>query len=289
MTLCVVWRRSTDSIAMATDSRVSFGKSCADVSPKLSTIRVRLSPATPSGGTSSVSHDFLIGLSVVGSAVSTLMTKELLQPILGALQYTSTSTADISLRSIADVIGRVFQRISRAVCSAIFEGGLGELLLVGRCPRTQEAKALRIGLKLADSTIEHEVCELLLTSDAEFFGSGGSAATSLYRTNPSWQGFKIVHEVSVREMERGVGGSVQFGMLQGADFVLKGVRGYQVHEERREYTTRYCIAGMEVYGESDLLAGTEFIATNPFLDVFAEEIQQLDADGYSFVPSTDHW
>ncbi|MGD0265296.1 MAG: hypothetical protein ABSD47_10175 [Candidatus Methylomirabilota bacterium] len=289
MTLCVVWRPKGGVIQVAADSRVSFGSDAADVAVKVTALPMRLYHATPHGSDElRLAYERILGLAVVGSLPTTYIAKELLQGVLGSLQF-AEGIADISMNGVARVVATVFRSVSRDVCRAIFERGRGQLILVGHCLEHRTGRAFLLSVETTSGKVDVEISELLTSNNYAFFGSGASAATALHAANPDSPGYRIVRAVCDDPAVPSVGGNIQFGILDSEDFRVMGIRDYRVNSHLKEIYTAFYMAGVELYGGQNLLGDSGFAVRSAFLNAFEADILSLMNQGYAVVNSDAHW
>lgn len=289
MTLCVVTRHN-QQVQVATDSRLNWGGSSADNGVKVMPLELRLYRPNHQGSDQPDApvHARTLGFATVGSMATTFVATQLLQAVFSSLQFVPGAT-DISLRSIADVAARVLRNVSRDVCSALGKDGEGQLVLVGRCIESGDARVFVLSVDASEYPLDIGVEEFEEEDEPLFLGSGAGEAR---RQNPrSAFAFDIVRDVIRGNAVGTVGGNLQFGILKANedDFRVWGVRAYQVNDDRKEIYDAFYLGGLEVMGGDSLLDGTNFHLRASFLNASRQEVDRLLDRGYNLVRSIEHW
>lgn len=288
MTLCAVWRRNRQ-IQIATDSRLSWGGARADVGVKLMPLVLRLYHATSEGEERpQIAHSRILGVATVGSLATTYVAKELLEAVLSNLQFAEGLT-DISMAGIAEVCARVVRSVSKEICAAIFEQGQGQLVLVGHCLATEMPRVFLLTVAAGGISVDVVVEEILTENGERFFGSGAFAAKRHRDSGTDVFPYEVVRAVARDPSESSVGGNVQFGVLDGPDFRLMGIRDVETNEDLKEMYVGFYIGGLEIYGGASLFGDSGFAFTRSFLSPFEREIIDLMDRGYTLVETRAHW
>jgi hypothetical protein len=291
MTLCVV-RRRKQQVQIATDSRLNLGEGgSADIGVKLMALPLRLYEPRMEGDNTVPEPEYsrTLGLATVGSVSTTYIAKQLLETVLSSLQFVPGVT-DISMRGIAEVCARVLRNVSRNVCKALAERGEGQLVLVGRCLATEQARVFILTVDSTGYPLDVVITEFTEEDEPRFLGSGAHAAERASSRHSAFP-FHVVREVIRDPAVKSVGGNVQFGVLDAddSDFRIRGVCDYRVDHDRRELYVGFYLGGLEILGEDALLDTTNFSLMTPFLDPARQEINRLFDQRYDVVDSTAHW
>jgi hypothetical protein len=288
MTLCAVWRRN-HQIQIATDSRLSVNGAGADVCVKLMPLTLRLCHATKAGEERpQIAHSRVLGVATVGSLTTTYVVKELLEAVLSNLQFAEGLT-DISMAVIANVCARVMRSTSREICAAIFDKGLGQIVLLGHCLAKEMPRVFLLTVTTGDIGVDVAVEEILVEDGMRFFGSGALAAEQHINRSTDVYPYQVVRAVARDSSVPSVGGNVQFGVLDGPDFRVMGIRDFKKNDVLKEIYVGFYIAGLEIYGGSSLLGDLGFAFARSFLSPYEHEIIDLMDSGYNLVETRAHW
>ena len=197
--------------------------------------------------------------------------------------------ANISMAGIADVCARVLRSVSKEVCAALFEGGRGQLVLMGRCLVTDRARVFLLTVVAPLTGVDVTVEEILIQDGTAFFGSGASEAERHSHQSGQVAPFHIVKAIADDPQVPSVGGNIQFGVLDSVDFRITDIRDYKINEELREIYVGFYLGGLEILGGSSLFGNSGFAFNKPFLTPFESEVHGLLDRGYTIVDSTRHW
>lgn len=290
MTLCVVTRHK-QQVQVATDSRLNWGISNADIGVKIMTVPLRLHPPKAEGNhaRSQPEYSRTLGLAAVGSLPTTYVAKELLGSVLSSLQFVPGAT-DISMSGIAEVCARILRNVSREICRALFADGTGQLVLVGRCLITEQSHVFVLTVENNGEDLDVLV-EEFTDEDAPLFLGSGAAAARRAASRHSIFAFDVVREVAANEEVKTVGGNVQFGVLEAKepDFRVTGVRDYRVNHARKEVYLAFYMGGLEIMGGASLLGDINYAINTSYLNPVRREVDRLVERGYLIVPSTTNW
>lgn len=291
MTLCALWRRG-QQIQVATDSRLNWNVSRADVGVKLMALPLHLYDPVPQGepGPPRLAHSRILGLATVGSLETTYIAKELLETVLSSLQFAPGLT-DISMEGIANVCARILRNVSREVCAVLAKDGQGQLVLVGRCLETDRSRVFLLTVVAPMTGVDVTVEEILTENGSRYLGSGAAAAEKWSLETGEIFPYQLVRRVANDPDVPSVGGNVQFGVLDTPDFRITGIRDYTVNHARKEFYVGWYLGGLEILGDGEraLLGDTGFHFSRAFLNPFEGDIAALLHRGYRIVPSASHW
>lgn len=193
------------------------------------------------------------------------------------------------MAGIADVCARVLRSVSKEICAAIFEDGQGQLILLGHCIVTDTPRVFVLSVATTRAGVGVTVEEILTTDGEEFFGSGASAARTHLKNSTDVLPYQVVRAVANDPAVPSVGGNIQFGILEGPDFRVTGIRDFEVNHDRNEFYVGYYFAGLEIHGSESLLGNSGFAIATAFLNPFEGQIQDLLTRRYAPVPSKSHW
>ncbi len=235
-----------------------------------------------------IAHSRVLGVATVGSLTTTYVAKELLEAVLANLQFAEGLT-DISMAGIADVCARVMGSTSREICAAIFEKGQGQIVLLGHCLVTDMPRVFLLTVTASDIGVDVAVEEILTEDGERFFGSGALAAKRHLDSSTDVFPYQVVRAVARDPSEPTVGGNVQFGVLDGPDFRIMGIRDVETNDVLREMYVGFYIAGLEIYGGSSLFGNLGFAFARSFLSPYEREIIDLMDRGYNLVETRAHW
>jgi hypothetical protein len=230
----------------------------------------------------------VLGVATVGSLTTTYVAKELLEAVLSNLQFAEGVT-DISMAGIAEVCAQVLRSVSREVCRAIFDKGQGQLVLLGHCLVSDSPRVFLLSVTTAATGVDVAVEEILTENGERFFGSGAKAASRHLTNSTDVFPYQVVRAVARDPSEESVGGNVQFGVLDGPDFRIMGIREVDANDELKEFYIGFYIGGLEIYGGASLFGNSGYAFSNSFLNPFEREIDDLYRRGYAPVNSKAHW
>lgn len=220
MTLCMAWK-SAGIIRFASDSRLMFNNSHADVGIKVLSLPYRiLSPTTEqSKGGREVAFSGELGMCFAGSTLNSLIVKESMVEILKSLQY-APGTTDISMDGIAKFIFTAYKIISRRVCETnLSDGGRADIIICGRCPETNRARAFLLS---TDKQNNHSMNEILTDDNSHYFIGAGKdqAETDLPQYASDHEYLNVLKSVIDNHSIESVGGNIQYGEIRGSEFVV---------------------------------------------------------------------
>lgn len=178
------------------------------------------------------------------------------------------------------LIGKLFEVVSREVCSALQKDGIGQLIVAGQNPADNSVEALAISLDLSDYPIKATVTKLFSTGIVECFGSGKDAAMKLFSSGES-SPLRVLKAVVLDDNVPTVGGPIQYGFVGEEDFHVCGARDYFPNHERKEIHIGFYAAGIEIYTEH--LSGDfkAFHIQRTMKLPFEHEIAELLRQGYT--------
>lgn len=220
MTLCFAWREA-NTICLASDSRLSFGKSRCDAGIKVSRLPFRIVDASEEGKSEQVLAAGDIGLIFAGSSAAALMTKEALSELVSDLQGTPIFQK-VDMDGISDLMFRGFKVITKDIGSAISQSAATSILFAGYCTSAHSLRAFRMEM---NTQAQHSLQEVLHnTGDFEVIGSGAKQAKPLLPLTPNRHDLlRVLKEVIQDDHIEDVGGSIQFGEFRGVRFQPFGV------------------------------------------------------------------
>lgn len=223
----------------------------------------------------------VLGLGVVGSFLTTYTVKETLQDVLSSLQRVPGYT-DISLAAVVELISGVLQAIATGVRSVLRDKGGGQLILVGHCPVEMRGRAFVLSARSDESGINLESRELFGSTDVEYFGDyrATTAAETLRADVPGISGWEVLKRVRADPQVRSVGGHLQYGLLDSADFRVLGVYDYEVDHDARELYAGFYIGGVEYRRDLNRTDSSLFVS-HAFLIDQRDEINALLEAGYT--------
>lgn len=221
MTLCVVWRDGTN-IKFASDSRLSFGSAgVTDFGIKIVRIPFNIYGPNEPNGEKPLLFCGDLGMAFAGSAIGTLMVKEVLVEVLYSVQCIPTFH-DYSMDGIADFVFLAYEVISKDLCATIYEQGRTCIVFAGYCAMQKKLRAFRIE---TDSQNQRHKCEVLIgDADIEIFGSGvDSARRQMPNGANEREIIAVVQAVVDDPAVPSVGGNIQYGSFAGSRFRPMGV------------------------------------------------------------------
>lgn len=280
MTLVVV-ERLKNRVSLSSDSRISFGSgNYIDYGVKVFSVPINItSPIQSENGAFQVVYNYIIGLAVAGSSINAYTVKESIYEILQNLQYLPGYT-DFSLKGIADLVFKVFNKTSTDLGNMMQKGGLCQLILQGYCPEQKKIRVFLFTTDLSDYPFKPYHKEILFDDGIEFFGTGITEAKKVHEGNPSLGPLHIVRQVIKDGKEETVGGGIQYGEFEGANFKIFGVTDYETNEDGTFKGYLYTLRGINLYRDEFERADEEFHVAYTFKTPFEKEIDNLRKKEY---------
>ena len=284
MTLVALWRDSTGVLHAASDSRVSFGLTAppADIGVKLGALDVAIFGTTPQDGEASHLLDYSIGIATVGSVVTTHLALAALRQSLRNLQ-TIEPADQIAMEELAQAACNALGTVATATCNALFENGIGEILLLGYCFKAGQGRAFLIQCP-SPATAPPSCTEVCLSAQSvRFYGSGAATAQSLAPTGMiegSAEPLRILREIIDDAKTGGVGGAIQYGRLDPHRFEILAVRNFAVDHAHKTLHIYYSLGGLPM--EISLIEGEEAVLFRKvkIIDPFRDLIDEYVGDGF---------
>jgi hypothetical protein len=287
MTLVALWKDRSGVLHLASDSCVSFGASPpANVGVKIAVVDVAIFGPTPEGGVEPHLMDYRIGIATIGSVVTTHTAVATLRHSLRRLQ-TVVPVTEVATEELAKVACDVLGAVSAATCQALFEKGLGELILVGHCPKAGVGKAFLIQCPTPATALPSFSEVELSPRDVRFFGSGSLAAQTLVPTGTVASNFDplrtvkaVIDDPAVSEVD----GALQYGRLDPHRFEVLAVRGFNANHDNKTIHIYISIGGLEVEPGLGSGASGNLYRRLGFIDPWWQEINRLLDEGYQAPP-----
>lgn len=261
MTLCMAWKLR-GVVHFASDSRLTFGNSYADVGIKVFSLPYQiLSPSTDQDeNPRSVAVSGELGMCFAGSTVNSLTIKESIVEVLKSLQYAPGYT-DISMAGIAGFVFTAYKIISRRVCQTdLGHKGRADIIIGGLCPIEN---LVRVFLLSTDMQNNHSIIEILNEDNSyQFIGDGKRYAENEMPANPMDIDYLNVLKSAIDDQELvSVGGNIQYGEFRENKFAVFGVLEYgqKVH---------YWRGALDLNSEDFMADHTNFIPGLTYLDPF---------------------
>lgn len=231
MTLLIA-KRHLGKVSLTSDSRFSLSTNVEfDFGIKIFSIPVRVfSPRDSDNGAINLEHEFRVGMGIVGNTTNAFTVKEAICEILQNLQFIPGVT-DISIQSIANLVGLVYEKVSKSLTYAIRDDGVCELVLTGYCPVEKNIRVFNFHQINVGGEFQYTYKEILLGDGIEFYGLGKDAAKDFHFKEPSKSVFHIVKNVIDDPSTPSVGGSIQYGEFRENDFEIFGVMDYDLNED----------------------------------------------------------
>ncbi len=275
MTL-VIANRLKNHISLSSDSRISFGAAGhIDYGIKIFTVPISIySPTSFKTNITNLDYNYKLGLAVVGSAINAYTVKESVFEILQNLQYIPGYT-DLSMKGIADLVFKVFNKTTLDLGNIIQQSGICELILTGYCP---EKNALRVYEFFCDTStypIRPGYKEILISDGMEFFGSGATEAENIYHLNNKLSPFHIVRQVINEGKVNTVGGGIQYGEFVSNNFKVYGVEDYLLNGDGSFKEYIYTLRGINLYRDEFECGDDGFHIAYSFKRPFEEEIKNI--------------
>lgn len=231
MTLCMAWKHN-GVVHFASDSRLTFGNSSADVGIKVFSLPYRiLNPTTEQdNAVRSVAVSGELGMCFAGSTVSSLTIKESIVEVLKSLQYAPGYT-DISMAGIAGFVFTAYKLISRRLCETdLGHKGRADIIIGGLCPIDN---IVRVFLLTTDVQNNHSIAEILTENNSHWFiGDGKQYAENEMPERPLTIDYLNILKAAIESQDlESVGGNVQYGEFRENKFIVFGVLefGEQLH------------------------------------------------------------
>lgn len=255
----------------------------ADFAPKLFSIPVRVKASDAEDGSPRYYLDQRIGIAVTGSFFSAQATVGILPEICGRLLGIPGET-DISLRGFVSAIASVYARVARQVGEILYDKALGQILVLGHCPKAAEDQVWRIELAVEPTGITPKVYPVAFGPTAVFFGSGAPAARQLAKDQPKMEPFRIVKKLCEDEQLLDVGGNIQFGAVPARDFEIFAIQEHRMDDSSGAVNTGIFLAGVELLRRDDEWIEHGLYPAPSILRPFLPDIRFLEQRGYEIVP-----
>ena len=259
--MCMAWKNN-GKVCFASDSRLKFGNSSADVGIKVLSIPYRiLNPAeTGSDHHHSIAYSGELGMCFAGSTVNSLTIKESVVEILKSLRHAPGYT-DVSMAGIAQFIFTAYKLISRRLCETdLASNGRADIIIGGLCPETS---TVRVFLFTTNEQNQHALSEILATEDSHYFlGTGKECAEKDLPQNPSDVDYlNILKSVIGDASIDSVGGNIQYGEFKENQFSVYGIveLGAQVH---------YWRGALDLNSDEFMADHSSLIPGGPYIDPF---------------------
>lgn len=230
MTLCMVWK-TADSIHFVSDSRGKVGVQYVDAAIKVLRIPYNLREAASHGTVPTTVAVGEIGMVASGATLIAMMTKEALVEVVRNMQGVP-GHHKFSMDEIASLMFSGFKEICGHY-SAMGASADTNVVVAGFCNFTKTFRAFRME---HDGALNVQIFNEVLgtTGDIEYLGSGISIAKGFLSGKQISDKNVIIALQTVIDDPSipGVGGNIQYGAFEGAEFVVSGVAVYtngQVH------------------------------------------------------------
>ena len=249
MTL-VIAHKLNSLVSLSSDSRISFPRNKhVDLGIKILSVPVKISsPTSQETGVSTLDYNHTLGVAVTGSTMNASLVKESISEILQHLQYLPGYT-NFSMSGIANLVFKVYERISNDLYNAIEDAGISTLILGGYCPVLNRIQLFEYGATvLPDETLAPFHKEILSTNGDEFYGSGAPEAKIVYAAGQR-QPLHIIRDVIRRGNVPSVGGGFQYGEFDGTthDFKIFGVQDYKLYPDGSFEKYIDTLRGLNIY------------------------------------------
>lgn len=223
VTLCAIWRCDA-TVHFASDSRLSFGATAADIAIKVVRAPYCIRGPRDEGSVSELLAQGDLGICFAGSASGSMFMKEAIMEVLPHMQAVPGYT-DVSMANMAAFVFRAYRVVSRSLTQQIDEKGLSTAVIAGYCPVQKTLRAFKFSTTPQNEALSSEV--LLADGDYDFIGSGSNDARKLVAALghvPTTSDFiKVLQAVIEDPAVNGVGGKIQYAKFAGERFQTYGV------------------------------------------------------------------
>jgi hypothetical protein len=234
MTLCIVWRQNS-KIHFASDSRLTFGESVADVGIKVLSVPYTIyAPIDNAYTAPNILACGSLGLCIAGSSLNAMLIKESIVEIVKALQAVPSMT-DYSMDGLSEFVFYAYKIISEKLCKTdLYKDGRTTMIIGGWCTTKNNHCIFKFE---TDDSNQHSKNEILMNDgDYVLIGSGAEAAKKFLSTkNPITDKnyFEALKCVVDDDKVPSVGGAIQYGFLEQENFRVFGIINYDESEENK--------------------------------------------------------
>ncbi|HWY98524.1 MAG TPA: hypothetical protein VNY36_05500 [Bacteroidia bacterium] len=274
MTLVIAYKFN-NSISLSSDSRISFPRNKhVDLGIKILSVPVKISsPTSQETGISTLDYDHTLGVAVTGSTMNASIVKESISEMLQYLQYLPGHT-DLSMNGIANLVFKVYERVSRDLYNAIEDASISTLILGGYCPSLERIQVFEYGATVADDNIVPFRKEILANNGYEFYGSGAPEARAVYAAGQRHPLF-IIREVIRGTKVSSVGGGLQYGVFdENNNFKILGVQDYKLDSYGAPIYLD-TLRGLNIYKDEFTREDDGFHIAYPLAQPFQREVNEI--------------
>jgi hypothetical protein len=275
MTL-VIARKMNNVISFASDSRIDFqGSGYIDFGIKIFSVPAKIySPTDSVSGNTQVLYDQRIGLAVIGSSINAYTVKDSVYEFLQNLQALPGYT-DLSFENISRLAFKVYEKTTEELRVILGRNGFSQLLFGGYCVVSKRVRVFEFSPDLTKSPITLGRREILIDDGIEFYGSGKDVARIMHSQNLDYNSLQIVRDVIKKGTVITVGGGLQYGEFQGAQFRIFGVTDYDLYEDGTFKGYKNTLRGITLYEDEFQRESDGFHISYSFKQPFQGEIDKL--------------